>query len=99
VLVTETSGGRLDVFIRTFKLIPMAGTPARGQPVCVHLLRAPGFTAGVSLLAPEGGAVIRQPGSGDVGEVLFPSSRGCGQPGCFVRAVSGGLADETWITG
>ena len=99
VLVTETSANRLDIFIRNFKLIPVAGLPARGQPVCVHLLRSPGFTAGVQLLAPDGGAVIQQPGTGDVGEVLFPSSRPCGQPGCSVRAVSGGLADETWITG
>jgi hypothetical protein len=99
VLVTETSANRLDVFIRNFKLIPVAGLPARGQPVCVHLLRAPGFAADIQLLAPEGGAVIQQPGTGDVGEVLFPASRPCGQPGCFVRAVSGGLADETWITG
>ena len=99
VLVTETSANRLDVFIRNFKLIPVAGSPARGQPVCVHLLRAPGFSAEVNLLAPDGGAVIRQPGTGDVGEVLFASSRPCGQPGCLVSAVSGGLADTTWITG
>jgi hypothetical protein len=99
VLVSETSANRLDVFIRTFKLIPTAGTPAPGQPVCVHLLRAPGFSAAVQLLAPDGGAIIRQPGSGDVGEVLFPPSRSCGQPGCFVNAVSGALTDETWITG
>ena len=98
VLVTETSVNRLDVFIRNFKLIPVAGQPARGQPVCVHLLRAPGFTADVQLLAPDGGTVIQQPGTGDMGEVLFASSRPCGQPGCSVRAVSGGLADETWIT-
>jgi hypothetical protein len=99
VLVTETSAGRLDVFIRSFKLVPTTGLPAPGQPVCVHLVRAPGFSAEVQMLAPDGGAVIRQPGTGDVGEVLFPSSHACGQPGCFVRAVSGGLADQTWITG
>jgi len=99
VLVTEASAGRLDVFIRTFKLIPVAGAPAPGQQVCVHILRAPGFSADVELLPPDGGAVIQQPGSGDRGEVLFPASHACGQPGCAVSAVSGGLADETWITG
>jgi hypothetical protein len=99
VLVSETSASRLDVFIRNFKLVPVAGSPSPGQPVCVHLLRAPGFSADVQLLAPGGGAVIRQPGTGDIGEVLFPASRACGQPGCFVRAVSGGLADQSWITG
>ena len=88
VLVTETSANRLDVFIRNFKLIPVAGQPARGQPVCVHLLRAPGFTADVQLLAPDGGTVIQQPGTGDMGEVLFASSRPCGQAGASERAAA-----------
>ncbi|HEY8759666.1 MAG TPA: hypothetical protein VIP52_02005 [Candidatus Dormibacteraeota bacterium] len=99
VLVSETSANRLDVFIRNFKLIPTAGPPAAGQPVCVHLLRSPGFSGDVQLLPPDGGLIVRQPGIGDVGEVLFASSGYCGQPGCFVTATSGALTDTGWITG
>jgi hypothetical protein len=99
VLVSETSANRLDVFIRNFKLIPVAGLPAAGQPVCIHLVRAPGFTGDIQLLAPDGGLIVSQPGTGDVGEVLFASSRPCGQPGCYVSATSGALTDTGWITG
>jgi hypothetical protein len=99
VLVTETSANRLDVFIRSFKLVPTLGTPAPGQPVCVHLLRAPGFSGDVRLQAPDGGWIPRQPGTGDVGEVVFAPSRGCAQQACFVTATSGALADTIWITG
>jgi hypothetical protein len=99
VLVSETSAGRLDVFIRTFKLIPVAGVPGTGQPVCVHVLRSPGFTADIQLQTPDGGLIVRQPGAGDSGEVLFATSRPCAQVGCVVTASSGGLADSLWITG
>jgi hypothetical protein len=98
VLVSETAAGRLDVFIRAFKLVPAAGTPAPGQPVCLAVFRAPGFTDDVQLTAGEGVQVVRQPGIGDLGEVLIQPSAGCAKVGCAVTATSGGLADITWIT-
>jgi hypothetical protein len=99
VLVSETSANRVDVFIRNFKLVPVAGTPASGQPICVHLIRAPGFTGDVQLTAGAGVEIVRQPGAGDSGELLIQSSAGCPKVGCKVTASSGGLADSLWITG
>jgi hypothetical protein len=99
VLVSETSAGRLDVFIRNFKLIPVAGSPAPGQPVCLNILRASGFTAAVQLIAGAGVEIVKQPGLGDVGEVLIQPSAGCATVGCAVTATSGGLADSLWIIG
>ena len=99
VLVTESAAGRLDVFIRTFKLVPVGGRPAPGQPVCLTVLRAPGFGGDVQLSAGSGVEIVRQPGTGDVGEVLIQPSASCAKVGCAVRATSGGLADNSWITG
>jgi len=98
VLVSETAAGRLDVFIRTFKLVPFGGRPAPGQPVCLTVFRSPGFTGDVQLTAGSGVEIVRQPGTGDVGEVLIQPSAGCAKVGCAVTATSGGLADTTWIT-
>jgi hypothetical protein len=99
VLVSETAAGRLDVFIRTFKLVPVGAKPAPGQPVCLTVFRAPGFTGDVQLASGGGIEIVRQPGTGDVGEVLIQPSAGCEKVGCAVTATNGGLADTTWITG
>jgi hypothetical protein len=99
VLVSETSANRLDVFIRSFKLVPVAGSPAPGQPVCVHVFRAPGFAGDIQLTAGAGVQIVRQPGAGEGGELLIQSSAGCAKVGCKVTASSGGLADSLWITG
>jgi hypothetical protein len=96
-LVTETAAGRLDLFIRSFKLVPVAQAPAAGQPVCLDLVRAPGFTGPVQLSGPNGVEVIRQPGTGDQGEVLLHPEL-CQQRGCPVTASSGGRTDTLWIT-
>ena len=99
VLVSETAAGRLDVFIRTFKLVPVGGKPAPGQPVCLTVFRAPGFTGDVQLAAGGGIEIVRQPGTGNTGEVLIQPSAGCANLGCVVTATSGALADSLWITG
>jgi hypothetical protein len=99
VLVSETAAGRLDVFIRTFKLVPVGGTPAPGQPVCLTVFRAPGFGGDIQLTGVGGVEVVRQPGTGDTGEVLIQPSAGCSKVGCVVTATSGALADSLWITG
>ena len=99
VLVSETAAGRLDVFIRTFKLVPAGGRPAPGQPLCLTVFRAPGFGGDVRLSAGAGVEVIRQPGTGTAGTVLIQPSAGCANLGCKVTASSGTLADSIWITG
>jgi hypothetical protein len=96
VLVTESAAGRLDLFLRTFKLVPVGGSPARGQPLCVHLARAPGFTSPIQLAGP-GITVVRQPGADNAGEVLLPD-QGCPPAGCLLTASSGTLVDTLWIT-
>jgi hypothetical protein len=99
VLVTETAAGRLDIFIRTFKLVPVGARPAAGQPVCLTVFRAPGFSSDVQLTSGGGVEIVRQPGLGDKGEVLIQPSAACARVGCVVTATSGGLADSLWITG
>jgi hypothetical protein len=95
-LVTESAAGRLDLLIRTFKLVPSGSTPAAGQPLCVHLQRAPGFTADVHLDG-KGWQVLGQPGAGDVGEILAGPGP-CPAGGCSITASSGTLTDTLWIT-
>ncbi|MDQ6692688.1 MAG: hypothetical protein M3Z13_07970, partial [Candidatus Dormibacteraeota bacterium] len=92
--VTESAAGRLDLFIRSFKLIPATGLPAPGQSVCLDLVRAPGFADAVQL-GGDGLRVIRQPGTGTQGEVAL---EGC-RPRCLVTASSGMRTDRLWITG
>jgi hypothetical protein len=99
VLVTETAAGRLDAFIRTFKLVPTGGRPAPGRPLCLTVFRAPGFAGDVRLSAESGVEIVKQPGPGDAGEVLIQPSAGCANLGCAVTARSGALADTLWITG
>ena len=96
ILVAEASAGRVDVFIRNFKLVPVASAPQPGQPVCVNIFRAPGFTGNVELAGASGVTVVQQPGTGNQGEVLLGD--GCGQAGCALTASSGSLSDSLWIT-
>jgi hypothetical protein len=97
ILVTETAAGRLDLFIRSFKLVPVSRPPAAGQPVCLDLVRAPGFRGSVQLSGPNGVDVIRQPGTGDQGEVLLHPEL-CQPRGCPITAGSGDRTDTLWIT-
>lgn len=94
VLVTESAAGRLDLFIRTFKLVPAAGLPAAGEALCLNLVRAPGFNDPVQLSG-EGLRVLRQPGAGSQATLLLEACR----PRCQVIATSGSRRDRLWITG
>ena len=95
LIVSETSAGRVDLVIRNFKLVPVGAPAAPGQPICVHLVRAPGYSAPVSFESNGNVEVLRQPGTGDVGEVLL---RGC-SGGCQVMAGDGTSFDRLRITG
>jgi hypothetical protein len=99
LLATESSAGRLDLFIRNFKLVPVAGSPSPGQPVCVRVARAPGFTQALGLTAQAGVRVVSEPGAGDLAEVLIQPSAQCAKVGCEITASAGGLTDSLWITG
>lgn len=93
-LVTEYGAGRLDEVITTFQPLPPGpeATLSGGQPLCVDLLRGPGFSAAVAISPGAGYRVVRQPGAGDQGEVL-PSrcARGCR---VTLRLSSGTLAQR-----
>ncbi len=94
ILVTESAAGRLDLFIRTFKLVPVTGAPPAGEPLCLDLVRASGFQDPVQLSG-DGLRVIRQPGTGSEGELLLGTCR----PRCVVTATSGTRSDRLWIIG
>jgi hypothetical protein len=83
ILVTESDAGRLDLVVRTFALAVPSGTVQLqpGQPVCVGILRAPGYAAGVSFHEVVGAAPAGDPGAGNQGQVV-PST--CNQPACTV---------------
>ena len=84
VLLTESDSGRLDLVVRTFAAQAPETGPVQlqpGQPVCVGLLRAPGYTANVTFHEAVGADPVTDPGSGDQGEVVPVP---CHQPSCTV---------------
>lgn len=84
---SEEDAGRVDLVIRTFKLVPLR--PVRdsaSQPVCVDVVRAPGFDAPITLLSSPGVTVVTQPGLGNQAAVLVS---GCVTTPCALTAVSG----------
>lgn len=92
---SEEDAGRVDLLVRTFKLAPLpAVTASTGQPICVHLRRAPGFTDALTLTGGDGVRVLSQPGAGDSGEVLVS---GCPASGCSLTARAGSRSDLIWI--
>ena len=86
LLVTESDNGRLDMVVTTFAVQVPAGVVqlVPGQSVCFGVLRAPGFTAPVTVQEIVGGARWMDPGGGLVGEVT-PSP--CTTPPCTVKVV------------
>ena len=86
ILVTESDNGRLDLVVTTFAVQVPAGVVqlVPGQSVCFGVLRAPGFTAPVTVQELDGGAQWTDPAGGLVGEVT-PSP--CSSPPCTVRVV------------
>lgn len=97
-VVTEYTRGRVDVVVTTFKLLPPAGGPvtlAPDQPLCVDLLRAPGYSTSVQIAAGSGYRVLHQPGTSGPGSI---EPTGCTQ-GCRVevKVTSGSLEDTVWL--
>jgi len=83
LLVTESDNGRVDLIVRTFTAAVPAGAVQLqpGQPVCVRILRAPGYAAAVTFHEAVGADPISDPGSGSQGEVM-PAP--CHQSSCVV---------------
>lgn len=90
--VSESGAGRIDLLIRTFKLLPLrAGTRSSTGPVCIDIQRAVGFDDPITLQGSPGVQVVQQPGTGSRGAVLIvdcPQSSACG-----VTAISGTRRD------
>jgi hypothetical protein len=86
LLVTESDNGRLDLVVTTFAVQVPSGVVqlVPGQSVCFGVLRAPGFTAPVTVQELDGGARWVDPGAGTIGEVV-PSP--CSSPPCSVKVV------------
>jgi DNA-binding beta-propeller fold protein YncE len=86
VLVTESDNGQLDLVVMTFAVQVPAG-PVQllpGQTVCFGVLRAPGFTAPITVKEIIGGLPLVDPAGGAAGEVQ-PSR--CTLPACTVTLV------------
>jgi hypothetical protein len=86
VLLTESDIGRVDLVVRTFAAAAPTGVLQLqpGQPVCIGLLRAPGYTAAVVFHEAVGADPITDPGTGDQGEVV-PAT--CHQASCTATLV------------
>jgi DNA-binding beta-propeller fold protein YncE len=96
--VSEYNIGRVDAVVMAFKLQPaVPGGPSlqRDQPLCVRMVRAPGFGDPISIDAGPGYRVVQQPGAGSEGSVL---PQGCSGD-CRVRVTvrSGAKSDVLWM--
>ena len=94
VLVTEYDAGRLDLVVTTMKLQPAATSGpslAPNQPLCVRLVRGPGFQEPVTIDSSANYEVVEQPGAGTEGSVL---PRGCsGDCRLDLRILAGARTD------
>lgn len=72
VLVTESDSGRVDMIVRTFAVEVPTGTVQLqpGQPICLGLLRAPGYSASVAFHEVVGGDPVADPGAGNQGQIV-----------------------------
>jgi hypothetical protein len=86
VLVTESDSGRVLLIVRTFAIsVPTGTVPLQpNQPLCVGILRAPGYAAAVTIHEAVGGLPVTDPGVGNQGEVL-PAP--CHQTTCTLSVV------------
>jgi hypothetical protein len=98
-ILTEYTRGRLDVVVTTFKLeTPAATAPAlsTGQPLCVQLTRAPGYTGPITIDPGPGYQVLQQPGAGSQGSIAPEGCAGTCQ--VEVRVESGSLHDTVRLS-
>jgi glucose/arabinose dehydrogenase len=97
-VVTEERRGTVVVAVTSFRLLPAGPTPRlqAHQPLCVRLVRGPGFTGAVTIQPGVGYRVVSNPGAGSLGEI---SPAGCaGTCSILVRARSGGLESSVWLS-
>ena len=92
LLVTDFNNGLLLAVVTAFKLAPPGPAVALqpNQPLCLKVVRSPGFT----------GEVAAQPGDGY--RVVAPDQvlpQPCGRPECevAVKVASGALTDVAWL--
>lgn len=93
LLVTESTAGRVELVLRTFRALPFAAPQPRGPPLCLEIQRAAGFTGDLRLDAAPGVTILEQPGRGSVARV---SLQGCMTP-CRLTARSGALESTVWL--
>ncbi len=96
-IVSDLQQGRVVAAVASFLLLP-AGPPPHlrpGQPLCVDVVRGPGFADPIALQVGAPDRVLAQPGAGSRGEVLPRPCHGT----CWVQigAVSGGRRSSVWL--
>lgn len=72
LLVTESDSGRVVMIVRTIAVSVPAGTVQLqpGQPVCIGILRAPGYDAALTFKEVAGGNPVSDPGTGSTGMIV-----------------------------
>jgi len=95
MLVTESDNGRVDLFVRTFVAEVPSGTVQLqpGQPVCVGVLRAPGYAAAVTFHEVVGGDPVSDPGTGNQGQIV-PAT--CHEAVCSITLVLRSADGDEW---
>lgn len=93
VIVSEEDAGRVDLAVRSFKLVPVSGAKD-GEVVCIDVVRSPGLGGEIRFSASAGLDVVSSPGSGKQGAVKV---KGCSDVPCVLTARSGALSDRLWI--
>lgn len=98
-IVSDYDTGRVVVAVTSFRLAAPAAPPALAarQPLCVGVVRAPGFGDPVTIQPGSGYRVVSSPGAGTQGEVL-PDA--CHASACQVqvRVSSGSRQDAVWLS-
>jgi glucose/arabinose dehydrogenase len=95
--VADLATGAVSTVVTAMALPPAtAVTVAAGQPLCVDLLRAPGFTGRATLSVGPGGRVVADLGGGTRGAVVPPPCPG--HCTLLVRATSGSLEVSRVLT-
>lgn len=92
-IVSEENAGRVDLAVRTFKLVPVAGAKD-GEEICIDVVRSPGFGGEINFSKSAGLDVVSSPGGGRQGAVKL---KGCSDAPCVLTARSGALSDRLWI--
>jgi sugar lactone lactonase YvrE len=97
LLVTEFTAGRLDLVLRSFRILPAATVPVlqAGQGLCLRLIRAPGFAEPLMIESSGAYTVLNQVGGEAAGEVL---PERCSSPPCLLPIqVRAGIRVDTVI--